>query len=463
MRLARTFPLLATLLLLSPAAAVRAQDAQAAQAAQAANARLDQVEKKLDAALAEIERMKLGGPGFAGYPAPDTVVARASRHGYAPGASRIYDRPVGPSIGGYGEALFSSPDGETEGGAPSGQRPSADLLRAVFYIGHKFTPELLFNSEIEFEHAGVKDEAAAEVDPGTGEGEAELSGEATIEFAYLDWQVKPYVGVRAGKLLVPVGLTNEQHEPPIFFGARRPDVETFLIPTTWAGAGAGLYGSTESGLEWRAYYIEGLDATHFSAALPIREGRQGGSQALFTHPGLTGRLDWKGVPGLLVGVSAFTGDSWQDAQPSGASLSARVTLTDVHATFAWRGLQGRGLWTAGRQDQAGELSDALGLTGQERLGERFSGGYLEAGYDVAPLAWPGTRWMLAPYLRAETLDSQDDVPGGTEDPALERSVLLFGLAVKPHPNVVLKADREQRRSEGDGETSRWNVALGWLF
>jgi hypothetical protein len=174
-------------------------------------------------------------------------------------------------------------------------------------------------------------------------------------------------------------------------------------------------------------------------------------------------VDWTGSPGLLVGVSAFTGDSWQEARPTGVSLSARVTLTDVHATWAWRGLEARGLWTTGRLGDAGELSDELGLTGSERLGERFSGGYFEAAYDVAPLAWPGTRWAVAPYVRAETLDSQHDVPGGSEDPALERGVLLFGLALKPHPSVVVKADREQRRSNGDGETSRWNLALGWLF
>jgi hypothetical protein len=448
MRLARPLALLTALLLLAPAAIVRADDT---------SQRLDDVEKKLDAALAEIERLKLGAA------APETSATRTSHHGFGPGASRIYDRPVGPSIGGYGEVIFTKPDRETEGGAPSGQRPTADLLRAVFYVGHKFTPELLFNSEIEFEHAGVFDAAAATVDPGTGEGEAELTGEATVEFAYLDWQASPALGVRAGKVLVPVGLTNEQHEPPIFFGARRPDVETVLIPSTWSALGAGLYGQTASGFEWRAYWMEGLDARGFSAALPIREGRQEISQPVMTHPGLSGRLDWKGTAGLLVGVSAYTGDSWQEADPAGVSLSARVTLTDVHATWSWRGLQARGLWTTGRLGDAGALSDELGLTGQQRLGERFQGGYVEAGYDVAPLAWPGTRWMIAPYLRAETLDSQESVPGGSEDPALESSVYLFGLAVKPHPNVVVKADREQRSNQADGETSRWNVALGWLF
>ena len=423
-----------------------------------ADDRLSDVEKKLDAAIAEIERLKLSGTA-----APDTATTMRSRYGFGPAASRVYGIHTGPSLGGYGEALFESPDGEREDGTPSGAPPRADLLRAVFYVGYKFAPTLVFNSEIEFEHAGIKDEAVAEVDPLTGEGAAELSGEVVMEFGYLDWQAKPWLGVRAGKMLVPVGLVNEQHEPPVFYGARRPDVETILIPSTWSGAGAGFYGQTAAGLEWRAYLMEGLDAREFNAAVPIRGGRQGGSQAVFTHPALTGRLDWKGTPGLLVGVSAFTGDSWQGARPVGVPLSARVTLTDVHATWAWRGFEARGLWTAGSLDDAGALSDELGLTGTERLGERFSGGYIEAAYDVAPLAWPGTRWAIAPYLRAETLDSQESVPGGSEDPALARGVLLFGLALKPHPNVVVKADREQRRSDGDGETSRWNVAMGWLF
>ena len=444
----RPVALLVAVLLLPPLATASAEST---------DERLTVVEKKLDAALAEIERMKLGAA------TADTSGARVSRHGLAPGASRIYDRPVGPSVGGYGEVIFSVPDGQTEGGQPANLRPSADLLRAVFYVGHKFTPELLFNSEVEWEHAGIVDVAPAQVDPVTGAGQAELSGEATVEFAYLDWQPKPYLGMRAGKVLVPVGLVNEQHEPPVFYGTRRPDVETVLIPSTWAGAGAGVYGHSESGLEWRAYVMEGLDARGFNASLPIRDGRQGGSQALLTHAAVAGRVDWKGTPGLLAGVSLFTGDSWQEANPPGVSLAARITLTDIHATWSWRGLEARGLWTTGRLGDAGALSNALGLTGSERLGERFSGGYLEAAYDVAPLTWPGTRWAVAPYLRAEALDSQQNVPGGSEDPSLDRGVLLFGAAVKPHPNVVVKVDREQRRSGGDAETSRWNLALGWLF
>ena len=425
--------------------------------AQTTDERLGSVEQKLDAALAEIERLKLGGS------APDTVTAYGSRHGFGPAASRVYRSAGGPSIGGYGEMLFEKSDRTRENGTLSNASARADLLRAVFYIGHKFSPTLLFNSEIEFKHAGIKDEAEVAVDPLSGQGEAELSGEVVMEFAYIDWQVRRGLGLRAGKLLVPMGLVNEQHEPPVFPGARRPDTERLIIPSTWAAAGAGFYGETAQGLEWRAYLVEGLDASHFDAARAVREGRQNASQSVFTHPALSARLDWKGTPGLLIGGSGYTGDSWQQAQPAGAALSARVTLLDAHARWQWNGLELRGLYATGTLADAGALSDALALTGTERLGKRFFGGYAEALFDVAPRLWPGTSYMLAPYVRAESLDTQDDVEGGSNDDALERTIFTFGVAAKPHPNVVVKADREQRSNGADTETSRWNVALGWLF
>ena len=111
--------------------------------AQTTDERLGSVEQKLDAALAEIERLKLGGS------APDTATAYGSRPGFGPAASRVYRSAGGPSIGGYGEMLFEKSDRTRENGALSNARPRADLLRAVFYIGHKFSPTLLFNSEIE--------------------------------------------------------------------------------------------------------------------------------------------------------------------------------------------------------------------------------------------------------------------------------------------------------------------------
>ena len=34
-------------------------------------------------------------------------------------------------------------------------------------------------------------------------------------------------------LLIPMGLTNEFHEPNVFMGVHRPFTEKYIIPTTW--------------------------------------------------------------------------------------------------------------------------------------------------------------------------------------------------------------------------------------
>ena len=402
--------------------------------------RVGELERKVDVLTEEIERLKLGAVA-------DTTVS-VPRAGFAPAASKIYGVGRGVSIGGYGEAILERFDHERQDGVASNRAPQLDFLRNVLYVGYKFDDRLLFNSEIEIEHAVVGDGAA---------------GEVALEFAYLDWAPRRDLGVRAGLLLVPVGLANEWHESPTLIGARRPDVEQRIIPTTWRVNGAGLFGELPTGLAYRAYVTEGLDARRFSAAGGIRGARQGGSEARALNPAFSGRLDWIGSPGLLLGVSAYTGDAWQETQPLTTELVPRVTLADLHARVDWQGLQARAVLVRGRLDDAGDLSDVLGLTGSDRLGRSFWGYYAEVAYDVLPAAYPGTRYGVLPYLRFERSDTQDDVPGGSEDPANDRTTLTTGLALKPHPNVILKMDHQQRRNEAKTEVSQWNAAVGYLF
>ena len=41
-------------------------------------------------------------------------------------------------------------------------------------------------------------------------------------------------------MLMPIGIINERHEPPVFYGVERPFVDTVIIPTTWFDVGAGV-------------------------------------------------------------------------------------------------------------------------------------------------------------------------------------------------------------------------------
>ena len=430
-----------------------------AASARADDARVDSLARQVDALTQELDAMRLGM-------APADTSARpalAARAGFGPAASKVYGERRGVSIGGYGEALLTRVDGADESGAQGPADTRFDFLRQVLYIGYKFDDHLLLNSEFELEHAGVRDEAEVAVEP-SGEGAATLSGEASLEFAYLEWAARAGWGVRGGLLLVPVGLTNEVHEPPVTIAARRPEPETVIIPTTWSAGGVGVFGAAPFGFTWRAYVMEGLDAAHFDVDEAIREGRQAGSQARVTHPALVARIDWAGPAGLSLGGSVWRGDSWQQPQPADGNLHARVTLLEEHARLAWRGLDARAMYVDGRLDEASRLSDALGLAGTERLGREFFGGYVEAGYDVLGRLAPGHGLSLGPYARYEEWDTQEGVDApGIEDPALHHTATTAGLSFRPHPQVVLKADHEWRHDEAHTERDRWNFAVGYLF
>ncbi|HZE90070.1 MAG TPA: ABC transporter C-terminal domain-containing protein, partial [Verrucomicrobiae bacterium] len=226
-------------------AAVKAQASPGATAAE--------LQRRIDLLAAELEKLRLGEAA--------AVKPLVPAHGLGPAASRVYGVAKGVSIGGYGEAIYDNFDARDQSGAASGATDRFDFVRAVLYAGYKFTDRVVFNSELEFEHAST-----------------ETGGSVSVEFAYLDFMLHPRANLRAGLILVPAGLINETHEPPTFLGAHRPMVETRIEPATWADNGAGVFGEA-GGFSYRAYLLTGLDSSGFTAGEGLREGRQGGGEA----------------------------------------------------------------------------------------------------------------------------------------------------------------------------------------
>jgi hypothetical protein len=393
--------------------------------------RLAEIERRIELLAAEIEKARTGG-------ATQGESSEEGVQGLGPAASKIYRKEKGVSIGGYGEALYQG-----------GDRDTLDALRNVLYFGYKFSDRILLNSEIEFEHAT------------TGEGD-ELKGEVSVEFAYLDFKPWKDVGIRAGQVLIPVGFLNELHEPPIFHGARRTEVERIILPTTWREVGAGLFG--EAGpVAWRAYVVAGLNSQGFDGEEGIREGRQGGAQSQAKDVAFTGRLDYSGMPGLAAGISLFTGKSGQGAAVDGATLGARVTTFDVHAQYGRRGLQLRALYAHTSIADAALINVNNGLLGEgESVGERQYGFYAQAAYDV--LDHRKGSWAVTPFLRYERVNPQDRVPAGYDaSPENDRTVWTAGASVKPLFNVVLKADYQWESNRAGQDRNQLNLALGYLF
>lgn len=404
---------------------------------------------QIGAITRELEQLRLGS---------DLVVeADTSLFGLGPGASKVYRVNQGVSIGGYGEALYENFAAEREDGSGSGASDQIDFLRAIVYVGYKFNDHFLFNSEIEFEHAST-----------------DQTGSVSVEFAYVDWLfggAGSSLGARAGMVLVPMGFLNELHEPPMFLGTERPETESRIIPSTWRENGIGLFGDVGT-FAWRAYLVNGLDgvgggssdAGGFSAS-GLRGGRQKGSRAVAENFGAVGRVDWTGVLGLTLGGSVYYGGSGQgneDPLAPGESIDAATFIGEAHAQYRARGFDLRGLYAASTVDDVASLNAAKGLTGAASIGERLSGWYVQAGYDV--LRFAQTEVQLLPYVRYERLNTQDEVPDGfSENPANDLTVVSIGAQVLPIPNLVLKADYQVRSNEADTGVDQFNVALGYLF
>ena len=170
-----------------------------------------------------------------------------------------------------------------------------------------------------------------------------------------------------------------------------------------------------------------------------------------------------GVPGLIVGASAFTGETAQNRTlPTGATVGGRTTIWDLHLDYKIAGLDLRALVAGATVDDVAELNALRGLTGASSIGEELGGWYVQAGYDV--LRGVETAHQLIPYLRYEAVNTQKEVPEGfAVNPANERTVLTLGGAWKPIPEAVLKVDYNKHSNEAETGVSQLSVALGWLF
>ena len=143
--------------------------------------------------------------------------------------------PTTGPLSGYMDFHFNKVDGE---------HPVLDFHRFVLLMTHSFSPRLRFVGELELEHAFVE---------GLEEG-----GELELEQAYLDFLLSRRFNIRAGMMLMPIGIINERHEPPVYYGVERPFVDTVIIPTTWFEVGAGVHGELGRGWRYRAFVTSPL-------------------------------------------------------------------------------------------------------------------------------------------------------------------------------------------------------------
>lgn len=154
----------------------------------------------------------------------------------------VYNRPFlsyakfPVSVGGYIEANWQhiSTDGVSEG-------HQFQMRRLTVFIASTISKKIKFLSEIEYEDGGK---------------------EIAIEFASLDVEFHPFLNLRGGIILNPIGAFNQNHDGPKWEFTDRPISATQLLPATWSNAGFGLFGKTYKNdwmLGYEVYLSGGFD------------------------------------------------------------------------------------------------------------------------------------------------------------------------------------------------------------
>jgi len=374
----------------------------------------------------------------------DELKAQQARGAPAVPPSQASPPAGATSIIGYGEFnynRFRQDDHPTQ----------ADLRRFVFGLNHRFDDRLTFHSEVEVEHAVVSKED---------------DGELEIEQAWLNYRVSDGDGlnVKGGLFLIPLGILNETHEPPTYYGVERNEVETRIIPTTWRELGVGAHGVVAQGLRYDVGVTTGFDAGKIDdPTTGIRSAHQEGQQANAKDLSVYGALNYRS-PGLLVGGGVFTGKTGQNGQsnPALKGVDARLVLWDLHAQYRIAGFDLQALYAAGKLGDADRINAANLAAGKDfATPKSMKGAYVQAAYHV----YKQGNFDVAPFVRLERFDirqEEDAANGLLQDENLRNErVRTIGVNFKVHPQVVIKADVQRFRN--DRSLDRFNLGLGYMF
>jgi hypothetical protein len=327
--------------------------------------------------------------------------------------------PSKTTIGGYGELHYNKISSD------AGDSSEIDFHRFVLFFGHEFTDRIRFFSEFELEHSLAGDGAPGEVE---------------LEQAYVEYALSDNAFARTGLFLLPIGILNETHEPPTFYGVERNDVENIIIPTTWWEAGAGARGNFASGLSWDASLHSGLAMpTDGGSAFRVRSGRQKVAEAIADDPAATFRLSYTGIPGLALAASyQYQSDP---SQVSGDGLDSGQ-LFSAHAIYQRDRFGLRALFGQWNFDGAAvEAADA----------DKQTGWYVEPSFRLTD------KWGF--YARYQDLEGARDQDKFTQS--------QVGFNFWPTDGVVLKMDLRRRDfslpSLSDSDFDAIDLGFGYNF
>jgi hypothetical protein len=169
-----------------------------------------------------------------------------------------------------------------------------------------------------------------------------------------------------------------------------------------------------------------------------------------------GALNWRGVPGLLLGGSVFTGGATQGQSPD----RARVTLWDLHARYTPGRWDFAGVYSRGTISNTAAFNAPL-VGSTTLIPKSFDGWYVQAAYKL----WSNADYSLSPFVRWEEFNTARSFAslgaGLTPDAARTERVATVGANFYVGPGIVLKADYQRFRENRDA--NRFDLGVGWSF
>ena len=397
------------------------------------------------------------------------------------------------SIGGYGEAAYTRnfysdnvyryTDPKSYKNDPSHGR--FDIPHAVIYISYDFGKGWTMSSEIEFEHTGSGGAIEKEYsEGGEWEQEVEKGGEVELEQFWIQKSFGSFLNVRAGHIVVPVGLTNAHHEPLSYFTVYRPEGEATILPCTWHDTGISIWGRLGD-FRYEVQMLAGLDAFMFDRENWI----QGGAGSPFEFKvankyGFAARIDNYTLPGLRVGLSGYYGQAMHNSYPhefegedangnkkTYDGTKGRVAIGAIDFTF------NRYNWIVRGNADYGYLSNASTISKIKRnltsnnapykktpVGKNAVAVGIEAGYNVFSQIGKLREDNQKLYLfgRYEYYNSYIPAKDQAKYEYTGKNRMAFGVNYYPIPQIAVKAEYSKRffKSQYNNEPS---VSLGVAY
>lgn len=356
------------------------------------------------------------------------------------------------TIGGYGEIHYNQGFNDT---ARTNGR--LDVHRMVLFMGYKFNDRVDFVTEIEFEH--VK--------------------EVYVEQAFMNYRINQAFNLKAGLMLIPMGIQNEYHEPTTFNGVERTSIDGNIVPSTWREIGLGFSGNLDNlSLKYQAYVVNGFlgydGGGKFKGSNGFRNGRQKGAESTISSPNLSAKVDFYGINGLKIGLAGYFGNSQSklyDGLMNNDTIGLAEQADSSVVGLAMVGFDVRYVYKA-FEARAQIISSTVSKTKEyntftnKDLGSSMLGYYGELGYDVLSIFKKDAKERFVLFGRYEYWDTHAAVTSETlRNDSYNRSAITTGFSYHVAKGAVFKVDYQMfdNNAKGNVPSNQFNMGVGVWF